>query len=230
MCGRYTLKTDKESLLRALDLPPDAAPGPLPPRYNIAPSQLVPVVLDDGGVRMALYQWGLVPDWAKDPRIGNRLINARRESVAEKPSFRDSFLRRRCLVVADGFYEWHEVEKGKPKTPHYIRRKDGKPFTFAGLWARWRRRSGEDLLTCTIITTDANELVGRIHHRMPVIVPPEQRAAWLDAGNRSEPELLALLEPHDPGEMETYEVTRYVNSPDNDGELCIRPAEKWELF
>jgi putative SOS response-associated peptidase YedK len=230
MCGRYTLKTERESLLRALELPVDAAPSALAPRYNIAPTQLVPVLLDDGGVRMALHRWGLVPEWAPDPSIGNRLINARGETLADKRTFRDAFRERRCLVIADGFYEWHEVEKGKPKVPYYIRMRNEEPFTFAGLWSRWRRRSGGELLTCTIVTQDANELIGRIHHRMPAIIPPERRAEWLDPGNCDPDALRALLAPYDPGRMEMYEVTRYVNSPDHDGELCIRPAEKWDLF
>lgn len=230
MCGRYTLKTERESLLRALDLPPAAAPSTLPPRYNIAPSQLVPILLDDGGVRMALHQWGLVPEWAPDPSIGNRMINARGETLAEKRAFRDAFRERRCLVIADGFYEWHEVEKGKPKVPYYIRLRTEEPFTFAGLWSRWRRRSGGELLTCTIVTRDANELIGRIHPRMPAIIAPGKRAEWLDPANTDPDELGAMLSSYEPQEMEMYEVTRYVNSPDHDGELCIRPAERWDLF
>lgn len=230
MCGRYTLKTERESLLRALGLTPGSAPSALPPRYNIAPTQLVPILLDDGGVRMALHHWGLVPEWAPDPSIGNRLINARGESLAEKRAFRDAFRQRRCLVIADGFYEWHEVEKGKPKVPYYIRMRNEEPFTFAGLWSRWKRRSGGELLTCTIVTQDSNELIGRIHPRMPAIIPPEKRAEWMDPGNRDVEALLGLLAPYDAERMEMYEVTRYVNSPQHEGELCIRPAEKWDLF
>ena len=156
MCGRYTLTTRREDLARELRIPLEDVLE-LEPRYNIAPTQRVPIVLQDRRVRMALFQWGLVPQWAKDPSIGNRMINARRESVADKPAFAESFRSRRCLVVADGFYEWQTPEGGGRRIPHYIRLGSGKPFTFAGLWASWRDRAGEELLTCTIITVDSND-------------------------------------------------------------------------
>jgi putative SOS response-associated peptidase YedK len=230
MCGRYTLRTDRQELARALDIPEEALPEDLEPRYNIAPTELVPILLRDGELRVDLHRWGLVPGWAKDPRIGSRLINARRETITEKPSFRDAFRTRRCLVLADGFYEWLEVEKRKPKIPHYIRLKDGKPFTFAGLWSRWSGPDQPELLTCTVITTEPNPLVARVHDRMPVIIPPERRDAWLDPENRDERALTAMLEPYEADRMEMTPVTTYVNSPGNEGELCIEPASDWQLF
>lgn len=228
MCGRYSLTTQREDLARALDLPLDAVLDPLAPRYNIAPTQPVPVLVNDGGTRMVLRRWGLVPDWARDPAIGNRLINARRETLADKPSFRDSFLRKRCLVIADGFYEWHEARKGNPKVPYYIRMRDHSPFTFAGLWSRWRARDGEDLLTCAIVTGEPNELVRSVHDRMPVILPAERRNAWLDPELRDERKLAALLDTLDAGAMEMTPVSRHVNSPEHDDPECIRPVEEPE--
>jgi putative SOS response-associated peptidase YedK len=226
MCGRYTLVTKREDLAKAFDLPLDAFVEPLEPRYNIAPSEPMLVLLRDPEVRPAQVRWGLVPAWAKDPSIGNRLINARRETLETKPAFRDSFRDQRCLVVADGFYEWLDVGARKPRIPHYIHRGDGRPFTFAGLWSRWRGRGGEDLLTATIVTTDANRLVGRIHDRMPVILGPADRAAWLDPALHDPRELGRLLETPDADALELYPVSRYVNNADHDGELCIRPAEE----
>jgi putative SOS response-associated peptidase YedK len=228
VCGRYTLITDAEALARELGLARDAVLEKLQPRYNIAPSQLVPVLLEDGGLRLALFQWGLIPSWAKDPAIGNRMINARRETVAEKPSFKGSFLGKRCLVLADGFYEWHEPEKGRPKVPHYIRLKSRRPFTFAGLWSSWTDPSGEEVLTCTIITGEPNELIGTIHRRMPVILPPEVRDVWLDPDNRDPDALLELLQPYAADLMEMHPVSRHVNSPRNDDPVCIEPEPRPE--
>ncbi|NNE43859.1 MAG: SOS response-associated peptidase [Gemmatimonadetes bacterium] len=230
MCGRYTLRTDKTNLAAALEIPEDAFPEDLAPRYNIAPTELVPILIQDTEVRVTLHRWGLVPSWAKDRNMGSRLINARRETITQKPSFRDAFRERRCLVVADGFYEWLEVEKRKPKIPHYIHLKGGGPFTFAGLWSKWRDPDGPELYTCTIITTEPNDLVRRVHDRMPVIIPPERRSTWLDPANGDETELQALLEPYDQDHMEMYPVTTYVNSPGNEGDLCIEPASDWQLF
>ena len=211
----------------------EIVPDSLEPRYNIAPSQPVPILLKDAGVRMALFQWGLIPPWAKDPSIGNRMINARRETLAERPSFRDAFRAQRCLVIADGFYEWRRAARG-PKTPYYVRLKSHEPFTFAGLWSRWRPPSGDDVLTCTIVTGDANELLEPIHDRMPVVIPPANRDAWLDPEHREAESLLALLRTGDPQEMEMYPVSRYVNSPANEGARCIEvekePEEPPSLF
>jgi putative SOS response-associated peptidase YedK len=226
MCGRFTLITRREDLAADLGIPGTAVPVTLRPRYNIAPSQLVPILLHDGGVRMALYQWGLIPSWAKDPAIGNRMINARQETVAEKPSFRGPFRSQRCLIIADGFYEWAAPESGGPRTPYYIRRKDGKPFTFAGLWSRWKSPEGDEILTCTIITGEPNDLIAKIHRRMPVILPPENREAWLNPEEQDGQKLLSLLRPHDPEAFKMFPVSRHVNSPAHDDPGCIEPLEK----
>ena len=176
MCGRYTLKAPREAIAEAFDL---ADVPQLLPRYNIAPTQAVPVVRLDrasGEREIALLQWGLIPSWADDPAIGNRLINARAETVAEKPAFRTAFKKRRCLVVADGFYEWKR-ENGK--TPYYFRLKDSSPFAFAGLWERWEKGE-EPVESCTLLTCEANGVVAPVHGRMPVILKPEDYARWLD--------------------------------------------------
>jgi len=224
MCGRYTLTTRKQDLAAELALDPGIVLD-LEPRWNIAPTQEVPILLKDAGIRMALFRWGLVPPWAKDPTVGSRLINARSETLSERASFRDALRERRCLVLADGFYEWQPGAPGRPKVPHYIRLKSRRPFTFAGLWARWRGKAGRDLYTCTIITGDSNELVGRIHSRMPIVIPPENRDAWLDPEHREAESLLALLRAADPSEMEMFPVSRRVNSPHHEGPECVEPVE-----
>ncbi len=224
MCGRFTLIARRDDLARDLGIPREAIPEDLKPRYNIAPSQPVPILLDDGEIRFALFQWGLVPHWAKDPAIGNRMINCRSETITEKPTFRGPFRKQRCLIIADGFYEWFAQEKGTAKIPYYIRMKSGRPFTFAGLWSRWTAPDGEELLTCTIITGEPNEMISEIHHRMPIIVPPDHRTAWLDPEQKSEEYLLGLLRPYDPEAMEMFPVTRWVNSPAHDDPQCVEPA------
>jgi putative SOS response-associated peptidase YedK len=235
MCGRYSLQTKRVDLARELALAEDEVLD-LPPRWNVAPSQPVPILragVERGGapprLRMVLHVWGLVPAWAKDPRVGNRLINARKESIATRPSFRDAFHEgRRCLVLADGFYEWAPLAPGGPRVPRYIRMRTGAPFTFAGLWDRWRTPSGEPLDTCTIVTGPPNELVRPIHDRMPIILPAESREAWLDPAPRNEAELLALLEAFPSDLLETYPVSRRVNSPDHDDPECIVPLSDVE--
>jgi putative SOS response-associated peptidase YedK len=193
----------------------------LSPRYNIAPTQKVAAVRPavQGGRELVLLRWGLIPSWAGDPSIGSRLLNARAETVAEKPSFRSALQRRRCLIAADGFFEW-QAQKGK-KQPYYFRLADGRPFAFAGLWERWSRGGGEPLETCTIITTEANDLVRSYHERMPVILPTAAHAAWLDTSlHRPEP-LLPLLCPYPGEEMAAYPVNPLVNSPRTDDARCI---------
>ncbi|MFN8178779.1 MAG: SOS response-associated peptidase [bacterium] len=229
MCGRYSLQTKRVDLARELALAEDEILD-LPARWNIAPSQPVPVLrrgeTADRASRplMALHVWGLVPAWAKDPRGGGRLINARRESIATRPSFRDAFFEgRRCLVIADGFYEWAPIKPGGPRMPHYIRLKSGQPFTFAGLWARWRSPSDEPLDTCTIVTGPPNEAVRPLHDRMPVILPAEEREAWLDPDQHDERALLAILDVFPADRLESYPVSRHVNSPDHDDASCIVP-------
>lgn len=222
MCGRYTLSTPVEALPGEFGLA-----GPLPelrPSYNVAPTQEVPAVVTGSGEgrRLEMLRWGLIPAWADDPGIGARMINARSETVAEKPSFRRAFKERRCLIVADGFYEWQKTNSGKQ--PYYARMKSGRPFAFAGLWESWNKDGEGGIRSCTILTTDANDLVGGIHHRMPVILPPEYYEPWLDPDLREPDQLLPLLAPYSTNDMEAYPVSRRVNSPSNDGPGCIEPA------
>jgi putative SOS response-associated peptidase YedK len=201
------------------------------PRYNIAPTQQAPVlVLGPSGLRLGSLRWGLVPFWAEDPRVGNRMINARSESVATMPAFREPFRTRRCLVPADGFYEWMVRDsggaaprKGKPlKDPFWIHRPDQKPFAFAGLWARWRSPEGDRLQTFTILTTRANDRLRSLHDRMPVVIRPEDRLAWLSA-DTDVATLQALLAPAPDDFFEAWPVSRLVSSPDVDEPICVLP-------
>jgi len=219
MCGRYSITVAPEALAARFDTP---VPEELAqPRYNAAPTQQLPVVLDDGTRHMALLRWGLVPRWAKDESIGNRLINARAESIEEKPSFRDAFSRRRCLVLADGFFEWQRAASGKQ--PFRFTLASGEPFALAGLWERWRRPDGNELRTFTIITTSANELVAPAHDRMPVMLLPEHEALWLD--QKAGPGVWRdLLRPYPPDRMQAYPVSPAVNSPAHDGPEVIAPV------
>jgi putative SOS response-associated peptidase YedK len=219
MCGRYTLTAEQEALQVALGVEGLVHPTP---RYNIAPTQEVPVVVaPEGRPEGRTLRWGLVPSWAKDPAMGNRMINARSETAAEKPSFRGPFRRSRCLVPADGFYEWRK--EGKGKVPFWIHMEDLAPFTLAGLWDRWKGPDGTLLETFTILTTRPNELLGPIHDRMPVILGKDDREEWLDPGT-SPDALKALLGPHPSAPMAVREVTTRVNSPRNDDPGCIEAA------
>lgn len=221
MCGRFTLTTDATRLQAAF--PELSVPAELEPRYNIAPSQPVAVIASDDPSRLAFFRWGLIPSWAKDAKIGNRMINARAESLAEKPAFRAAYRARRCLVLADGFYEWRKGPGGS-RVPFYIQLADGTPFAFAGLWESWRTPEGEEWRTCTIITGSPNELVATIHDRMPVILPREAYATWLDAQVRDTGRLDALLEPYPAEQMQAYEVTSLVNNPRIDTPACVTAA------
>lgn len=222
MCGRFTLHTSANVLAQLFDLP--EAPV-LVPRYNIAPTQPVAIVRAGRQPELrewALVRWGLVPSWAKDPGIGVRMINARAETVAEKPSFRAAFKRRRCLVPADGFYEWQKV--GKRKQPHYIRMHDRAPFAIAGLWEHWHGPDGSELETCTLLTTEPNELLAPLHNRMPVIIAPEDYEEWLDNSNEDRyflSILRHLLRAYPGEKMETHPVSAYVSNARNEGEECI---------
>ena len=222
MCGRYTLSSPSDDIALLFDLP--ELPS-LPPRYNLAPTQEAAVVrvTQPGGPRqLDLLRWGFIPFWAKEASIGNRMINARAESVAEKPAFKWSFQKKRCLVVADGFYEWKK--EGKLKQPFLIHRQDGKPFAFAGLWSTWRDpQKAEPVETFTILTTDANDLMRPLHDRMPVIVDAEKFDLWLDPRVEDAMKLLPLLVPHGAEGFEAFPVSRAVNSPAHDEPDCIEP-------
>ncbi len=220
MCGRYTLSTPGDAVRELFEL--DAAPA-LVARYNIAPTQEGTVVRAAAGRRSVdLLRWGLVPYWAADPGIGNRLINARSETAADKPSFRDSFRRRRCLVLADGFFEWRRQGPG-PKQPYLIRLAGGEPFAFAGLWDRWVPHDGAPIESFTILTTRANELLAPIHDRMPVILARRHHRRWLDPAERSPQRLESLLGPYPAAAMIAFPVSPIVNKPQNDHPGCIEP-------
>lgn len=219
MCGRFALHADAETIAQTFEL--DEAPE-LSPRYNIAPTQPAPVVLttgDNAHREFRTLRWGLIPSWAKDAVIGAKMINARAETVAEKPAFRSAFTHRRCLILADGFYEWQKLGRGKQ--PIYIRLKSGEPFAFAGLWERWESPDDGPIESCTIITTTPNDLVQPIHDRMPVILHRESYGRWLDPGNTNSEALATLLTPYSANEMEAYSVSARVNSAANDDPTCI---------
>ncbi len=221
MCGRFALLTHAEALIEKFGV--EEVINRPEPRYNIAPSQNVTVVVQRKARQLTEMRWGLIPFWAKDVSIGNRMINARAETVAEKPSFRNAFRKRRCLILADGFYEWQKV--GKIKIPTHIRLKSREPFAFAGLYEYWKTKSGKMLESCTIVTTTPNDLMNPIHHRMPAILNPENEAAWLNPENEDVSQLLSMLQPYDPNQMEAFEVSDFVNSPKNQGPLCTKPVE-----
>ena len=221
MCGRFTLRTDPEQLALRFGC---QFPADLAPRYNIAPTQAVAAVRAEaeGRRQFTLLRWGLIPSWAKEASIGNRLINARAESVATKPAFRAAFQRRRCLVLADGFYEWKKT--GRAKEPYYIRMPDEKPFAFAGLWDRWRDpQGGEPVESCTIITTAASPEVRQIHDRMPVILDEAGCAQWLDPREEGPERLQSLLRPWHALRIDA--VDRRVNNPRHEGPSCIALRE-----
>ncbi len=227
MCGRYSLTTAPEALRRLFDF--DTTPN-LAPRYNIAPTQSAPVVRNaaNGGRELTMPRWGLIPSWAKDASIGAKTINARSETVAEKPSFRSAFRHRRCLVPADGFYEWRR--EGEIKQPFRIGMLDGAAFAFAGLWESWSGADdGEALESFTILTAEANRKLRPIHARMPVILAPEAYDAWLDASPETVDRARALLRPFPEHPMAFYRVSTRVNSPRNDDPDCLKPiAESGE--
>ena len=222
MCGRYTLTVDASVLAGVFDLDP---PQRHSVRYNIAPTQVVLIVRPgpDLSRTWAEAKWGLVPPWAKDVKMGARMINARGETVATKPSFKSAVKHRRCLVPADGFYEW--VKTGSGKQPYYIHFEDRRPFAFAGLWERWNRGGGSPLETFTIITTRPNGLIAPLHDRMPVILPPEHFEEWLSPQPFDPVRLESLLVPHDADGMVARPVSTHVNSPAHDDPACIQPMQ-----
>lgn len=227
MCGRFTISVEASVIQEELQL------GEMPvkwwPRYNVAPSQPIAVVTSEAERKVEWMMWGLVPSWAKDPEIGNRMINARSETLSEKPSFRNAFKRRRCLILADGFYEWLRPKgKSGPVIPYYFRRKDGRSFPFAGLWEYWRSAEGDELVSATIITCPPNELVGNVHKRMPVILQDEHYWDWLKT--HREEELKDMLLPYPAALLEGYPVSTLVNSPTNDTSECIQAVPDRNLI
>jgi putative SOS response-associated peptidase YedK len=221
-CGRYTYFPGEFSDLR-LTWKVDSEIPLLKPRYNIAPSQEAPVIVQTEGKRsIELFQWGLIPSWAKDPAIGNKMINARAETLAEKPSFKRLLKGRRCLVLADSFYEWRK--EAKRKVPMRFKLKSGEPVTFAGLWDTWKQPDGKVLRTYTIITTDANDLIQPIHNRMPVMLSHDDALKWLNVEDEIA-HALALLKPYPSEKMEGYDVSLLVNNPRNDSPERIKPID-----
>ena len=209
MCARYTLTVDLTQLQQRFSFV--AEDLPYVPRYNVAPTQQVLALINEEDVQPAFLRWGLIPSWARDSKIGNRMINARAETVAEKPSFRRALARRRCLVLSDGFYEWRA--QGGKKTPVRVVLKSGEPFAFAGLWETWRPRGGEAIRSCTIITTEPNSFMEPIHNRMPVILTRDSESAWLDRGIEDAELLTGLLAPYPSEEMAAYQVSTGWSTP-----------------
>ncbi len=224
MCGRFTLTISPELLAQIFNLP--LIPGMLGPRFNIAPTQPVTTIVKPSAQaerQFKMQKWGLVPSWSKDPSIGAKMINARSETVLEKPSFRTPFRRQRCLIPGDGFYEWSAIEGGKQ--PIYIRRRDQGVFAFAGLWDRWENND-EVIESCTIITTEPNDLLRKYHHRMAVMLQPEDYDIWIDPELNDLEPLLELLKPYPTELLEAFPVNKTVNKATNESSECIQPAEQ----
>ncbi len=220
MCGRFSLTSPPDAMRRAFEIT-GALPN-FPRRYNIAPTQSAPVVRPTSGVpgrEIALLRWGLVPSWSKGPDHRYSMINARSETVRSKPAYRDAFLHRRCLVPADGFYEWRRQPDGKQ--PYRIALTNDVPFAFAGLWERWQGEGGDGIVSFTIIVTQANDTIRPIHDRMPVILPPDRHDLWLEGGPAAADEAEALLKPFHSPSVYAYPVSTFVNNPKNDDERCI---------
>lgn len=223
MCGRFTLRSPAEVLVRAFGI---KIPEEYVPRHNIAPGQpvlAVRIVPEAAQREAVLFHWGLIPSWAKDPKIAYSMINARAESVAEKPSFRKPIGVRRCLIPADGWYEWKK--SGTRKMPFYFRLKDGAPFAFAGLWEHWQGKEGEEVESCTIITTQANDATAPIHDRMPAIIGPKDFDLWLDPSVRKTEKVLPILAPYPSAEIAVHPVSTLVNNSRVDKPQCIEPVE-----
>lgn len=218
MCGRFTLTIDINAVGKAFNVPVPPSLQTVP-RYNIAPTQNVVSILSNGTPHLDLLRWGLIPSWSKEESIGSKMINARAETLAEKPSFKRLLAAKRCLVIADGFYEWRKEQSGK--TPMYITLKEHEPFAFAGLWDTWHNPDGEQIRTCTLITTQPNELMATIHNRMPAILSPEAQKVWLDPSLRDEHVLLPLLASYPTEEMSARPVSRMVNNPRYDSAELI---------
>jgi putative SOS response-associated peptidase YedK len=218
MCGRYTLTAEPAAIQQAFDL--TTLPSELAPRYNIAPTQPVPIITSDNPHALTIVQWGLVPSWSKDPSVASKLINARAETLDEKPSFKQAFKRRRCLIPADGFFEWRS-DNGK-KRPQFIYVGEREVFAFAGLWDTWHSPDGSVLQSCTIITTEPNDLIRTLHHRMAVILNQADYRTWL-APDAEGVALKALLQPYPAERLQLYEVAPLVNNANIDTPDIIIP-------
>lgn len=223
MCGRFTLAVDPADLRAAFE--GYTFPAQFAPRYNIAPSQPILAIPNDGRNAADFFIWGLIPSWAKDPSLGNRLINARGETLAEKPSFRGPFKYKRCLIPADGFYEWKSQPGTKIKIPHFIFLKSRQPFAFAGLWSEWHSPDGGSIRSAAIVTVEPNELMAAIHNRMPAILPPSAYTQWLEPAPQTPDRLLPLLQSYPAREMDARPVSTLVNSPANDRAELIAPLQ-----
>jgi len=229
MCGRFVSSSPPDELAKYFDVEA-VSEAVLEPSYNVAPSQDIYVVVETGGVRrLDTFHWGLVPFWAKDPSTGNKMINARAESIAEKNAYKRSFQKRRCIIPVDGFYEWKKVPGQKVKQPYFIHREDGEPMAFAGLWEIWRPaddvdRTSDPLRSCTIITGQPNEKIAEIHDRMPVMLPPSAWSAWLDPGNDDLETLGKLLVPAPASLLALHPVRRDVNNVRENRPDLIDPA------
>ncbi|RMH70168.1 MAG: SOS response-associated peptidase [Gemmatimonadetes bacterium] len=221
MCGRFVRKSRIDEIVWAFAV--DEVAADVAPSYNIAPTQdVVALIAANGKRRLGALRWGLIPFWAKEVATGNKMINARAESVMEKVSFRKPFLHQRCLIVANGFYEWKR--SGTTKVPVYIRLKSDMPFAFAGLYDTWTSPAGERISSCTILTTGANELLRDVHHRMPVILNETAQEIWLDRTMKDPAPLQSVLQPYPPDQMELFEVSTRVNSVKNDDAGLIEPV------
>lgn len=221
MCGRYTETRPAEEVAERFDCEPGRAV--VEPRYNIAPGQSAPVVVRGRSRILRSMRWGLIPAGSESEAVGYKMINARSETAAEKRAFREAFHRRRCLVPADGFYEWKRASDRKTKTPYRFVLKSGGLFAFAGLWELWRDAEGEEVFSFTILTTEPNPRVAPVHNRMPVILPERKEAAWL-SGDTGMEGLQALLRPYPEAYMDAYEVSTYVNAAHHEGRTCIEPV------
>jgi putative SOS response-associated peptidase YedK len=221
MCGRFSMFSKMQALTERFNIEEILK---IPePRYNIAPTQRIAAVVQREQRQLTEMRWGLVPSWAKDSKIGNRLINARAETVAGKPAFRNAFKKHRCLILADSFFEWQKI--GETKTPMLIRLKTQDPFAMAGLYEYWKMKSGKILESCSIVTTAANDFMKPIHARMPVILRHENEDKWLDPDLQDTTQVMSLLQPVEEDLMEAYEVSTYVNSPKNQDSVVIRPVD-----
>ena len=224
MCGRFAFAASVNENQRAF--PGFEFPSDMPKRYNIAPGQPIIALANNAQKQAVAFKWGLIPSWSKDPKIGNKLINARAETLHEKPSFRSAFKRRRCLIPTTGFYEWQKHPDGKTKIPMLITLTSQEPFAFAGLWEHWASPEGDEIETCSIITTEPNTLMANIHNRMPVILPIKTYEQWLDPTEKRPEELQTLLAPYPAEEMSAHPVSSLVNNPMHDTADCITPVQQ----